>query len=107
MRELKTKDIFALAKIIRKMDLRNELATLEFNQNEVEKLGVQLFWLLVENMEKAEEDIKAFFADIAGVTAQEFDDWSLEQLADFIDELKQQKGLGRFFGSALAMSNQK
>ncbi|MBH8601188.1 hypothetical protein [Thermoactinomyces sp. CICC 23799] len=97
MRQLKTSDIFRLSSIIRKLNLKKELAAL--NAKEPEKLGLQLFLLLFENLDQAEEEITSFFADLAGKTPDQFKEMSLEELGQFMDELRQVKGLGDFFRS--------
>lgn len=97
MRQLKTSDIFRMSSIIRKLNLKKELAGL--NPQEMERFGLQLFLYLLENLDQAEDEITAFFADLSGKTPDEFKDMSLDELGQFIDELRQVKGLGDFFRS--------
>ncbi|SFJ83282.1 hypothetical protein [Thermoflavimicrobium dichotomicum] len=97
MRQLKTSDIFRLSSIIRKLNLKKELASL--NAETPEKFGLQLILLLFENLDQAEEEISAFFADLAGKKPEEFKEMDLAELSQFIEELQEVQGLKDFFRS--------
>lgn len=97
MRQLKTSDIFRLSSIIRKLNLKKELASL--NTKNAEQFGLQFFLLLFENLDQAEDEITSFLADLSGKKPEEFKEMSLEELAKFIEKLRQVKGLGDFFRS--------
>lgn len=104
IRELGTKDFFTLSKIIRKMAIRKELQSIEVSDKSDEvQYGIQFVMILLENMDRAEDEISAFFGDLIGITAEEFKNMNLDQLAEFISELKQVKGLGSFFTSLFKM----
>jgi hypothetical protein len=96
MRKLKTSDVFRLSSIIRKLGLKKELASLNKEQS-AEAFGLQLFLLIFENMDQAEEEITTFFADVAEMKPDEFKEMDFEQLGKFIQDLRQTAGLADFF----------
>lgn len=103
MRDLKTSDLFKLSGIIRKMNIKNELQSIKADSNDEVQYGIQFIIVLIENMDKAEDELSAFFGDLIGISAQQFKEMNLDQLSEFINELKQVKGLGSFFSSLFKM----
>jgi hypothetical protein len=106
MRKLKTQDIFRLSAIVRKLNLKKELQTLATEGMSAEQYGIQLFLLLFENMDQAEEEICSFFADIAEMSVEDFRAMDLGQLGQFIAELREEKGLSDFFQLAFKTATQ-
>lgn len=100
MRNLQTKDIFKLAGIIRKLNLKKEVMDLKAESEAPELFGAKILLILFENIDKAEKEIASFFADIGEMSTDEFLAMDLEQLGKFIEELKGQPGLDSFFQSA-------
>lgn len=102
MRELQAQDLFRFVKILRKLELRKELQKLTAPdlQKDPAQAFFQVLWAVLENVDKAEQEIYEFFGDIAGMSADEFKTMGLVQLGDFINELKNQEGIGHFFRSA-------
>ncbi len=108
---LKTKHIFKLAGIIKKLNLKKEMEEVELDKEAPEKYGAQLLLLILENMHKAESDVAELFADMAGVTTEEFlemdaADFSAD-LIQFFGELKDHPVLADFFQSFSTMEEEK
>jgi hypothetical protein len=96
MRALKTKDIFTVSRILKKMKIKPEV-----NQDTTQaQLGVELMIQFVQNLGEAEEEVSAFFADLKGITPAEFAELDLEETAEIINEFKQLKGLNAFLSQA-------
>lgn len=107
MRPLKTADIFKLSGILRKLKLKKELAEMNVKEMTAEQFGLNLFFLLFENMDQAEKEIIDFFADIAGMKPEEFKEMGLDELGKFINELSNSPGIKDFFQSAFKISEGK
>lgn len=98
MRNLKTEDIFRLSAIIRKLNLKKELTKIANGKDiSAELYGAQLFLLIFENMDQAEEEICEFFADIAEMPSSEFRTMGIEKLGQFIYDLRSMPGVADFF----------
>lgn len=105
MRKLQTQDIFKLAGIIRKLDLKKNIGSILAplvqggkNQDKLaEEVGFNLILTIFEYMDQAEDEITEFFASIAEVSPEEFRQMDLMQLGQFIDDLRQQSGIVDFF----------
>ena len=79
IRGLKTKDIFPMAKILKKIGLKNlaEEAVSGAGGSGKEaqmKIGVKLVTAVFENLYLAQEETNAWLADLAGVREEEFAD---------------------------------
>ncbi|MDQ0417924.1 hypothetical protein J2Z48_002108 [Croceifilum oryzae] len=102
MRELQLEDLFKFTRILRKLDIKKEIQSLDFQnvENDSTGIGIQVFWLLLENSDKAEKEVYEFLASVAGVTPQEMKTMSLSQLGELIQEFQKIPGLANFFRSA-------
>jgi hypothetical protein len=104
IRKLKTLDVFKLTSIIRKIGVRQELTAVPKPKSgkgeDAEGYGIQLIMVIVENLDKAEDEISTFFGDLCGKTPEQFKEMSIEELGEFIAALREVKGLGDFFRSA-------
>lgn len=105
MRKLQTQDIFKLAGIIRKLDLKKNIGSIltplvqggKKQDKLAEEVGFNLILTIFEYMDQAEDEITEFFASIAEVSPEEFRQMDLMQLGQFIDDLRQQSGIVDFF----------
>lgn len=92
MRELKTRDIFTLSEILSKMEIH-----MDFVGKDAEQTGGELILAIGSNLYKAEKEVSAFVADMAGITVQEFNEKPLSETIKMIAEVK---GLLGFFKQA-------
>ena len=97
LRELKTSDIFTLSRILKKMNLKNELKVAEKSQKQV---GAEIILTAFENLHMAEKEVNEFLADLAGIEVEEFKNLEIEKSLEIIGEVKKLKGISNFFKSA-------
>lgn len=120
VRELKTKDIFTVAKMLLKIsgEAREEISTLisskkddvegEKDKSELKKqqtdLGLQIFMSLATKlMEHAEDDLMSWFGDLTGMTKEEFANSELTASLDVIEELSERDEFKTFLSRAYAL----
>lgn len=130
VRELKTKDLYTLTKILNKLKdkglkevlsnafglgmMQNVVKTNveadkegeEVTDETLEMVGQQatmdILWFVVEN---AEEATREFFADLIGMTPEEYDNTPIDTAIDIIRQLSEKEEIKRFFKKALELSN--
>ena len=111
MRKLKTSDLFKLSKIVKKMDVKEDVKSLAVDvtgKSDEEKLKinqdlqVDLLFLFMERLGNAEQDIYSFLADLCFVTENEIKDMDLDEFIGLVKELFAQESLGQLFTMALA-----
>lgn len=130
VRELKTKDLYTLTKILNKLKdkglkevlsnafglgmMQNVVKTNveadkegeEVTDEALEMIGQQatmdILWFVVEN---AEEATREFFADLIGMTPEEYDNTPIDTAIDIIRQLSEKEEIKRFFKKALELSN--
>lgn len=92
MRPLKTLDIYAMSKILKKLNVK-----LDVNEKTTQQqLGVQMFQRVAENLHLADEEVNAFLGEMVGIKAKEFNDLPIEDTFKIISLFKEQKGLASF-----------
>ncbi|UZW12557.1 hypothetical protein OSC52_11895 [Clostridium pasteurianum] len=110
MRKLKTSDLFSLSRILKKMDIKDEIKSLAkdiTSLSEEEKikisqeLQVNLSILFIENIGNAESDVYKLFASLTDKTAKEIEDMDLDKFFKLIQELFNQEGFENFLSRAL------
>ena len=100
MRSLITKDIFTMSKIVKKMGLK--VKELEITETTTQmEAGASLIIKIFENLHLAQEESTAFFADLAGMEVEEFEDLPIEKVLEFIKEFKSTAGLESFLKQAV------
>ena len=95
MRKLIGKDAFAVARIIKKSGIKNELAELEFN-GDYSKLGLKVFITIFETLSSQglEQEVFAFLNDILGV--EDTSNMDIFELIELIKEYAKANDLKRF-----------
>lgn len=91
MRKLKTKDIFTMSKILKKMDV-DVIA----EGKDQQQLGVDMMMGLLENIGDAEKEFNNFFADLVGIKADEFSELDIEDTIEILEMFKDQGGIKSF-----------
>lgn len=92
MRNLRTSDIFAMSKILKKMDLK---FTVEEGISQTE-MGVKIIKTIIENLYLAQDEVNAFLAGLVDIPVDEFNDLPIEDTLEIIKLFKEQKGLSSF-----------
>ena len=110
MRNLKAPDLFSLSRIIKKMNVKEEIKALakditgvteEEKVKAEQTMQIDLLMLFIENIGSAEKEIYKLLADLNGITSKEIENMDLDKLIDIIKELFEQKSLGSLFTTAL------
>lgn len=125
VRELKTKDLFTVAKIllslsdealdeitelVARKDLEEQKSEEEDEVEEFEKrkqknqLGMQMATSVIRIMlENAEDDLIAWFADLTGMSEDEFLNARIDAPMVVIDEISKQEGFTNFSRKAFSL----
>jgi hypothetical protein len=110
MRNLKTADLFSVSRIIKKMNIKENLRNLtqdvtEFTKEEKEKvnknLQIDLLMLLVENLGSAEQEIYKLIGDLESKSPKEIEAMELDAFMELMKGLLAQESLGKLFSMAL------
>lgn len=108
MRGFQTKDIFKMSKILKKMNLKEDIKKSVGNKVESkeglvkkqEELGVELGMLIIENLHMAQTEVNELLADLVGVTAKQFNDLPIQDTIKILSLFQEQEGIVDFFKSA-------
>ena len=92
MRELKTKDVFKMSKILKKISLK-----LETNEKTQEQMGAELIIMIGENLHLAEKEVNDFMGDLVGITGEEFAELRIEETLEYVKQFKSMPGITNFF----------
>lgn len=96
LRELKTKDIFKMSKILKKMNLK-----INADEGKTQRqVGAELILSAFENLHFAEFEVNEFFADMANLTVKEFEELPFEKSMEILKEFKSIAGLSSFLKQA-------
>lgn len=96
MRNLKTKDLYKMSKILKKLEIK-----LENERNMSEKqFGMAMIKLAFENLHMAETEVNEFLSELVGLTVEAFEELDFEDTQDILAQFKNQKGLKGFLKSA-------
>lgn len=105
VRPLKVKDVFAVARMLGKVTrgARLQLASaLTEKKPNYTELGITLFQSLFT---EAEEDLKAWLADLMGKKVAEFEAMPATAVLGVVEKLASQEDIKDFFGKALLLVN--
>ena len=98
VRELKGKDIFALSKIVKKIDL--DLSSLKIDIKDNYSTGISFMKAIFENLHLAEKEANDFFASLTGLTNAQVADLNINEYLGIVNKLKENKEILGFFKSA-------
>lgn len=111
MRKLGLKDAFALSRIIKSADIKNELIKFVSNVNsnkkdgktlDVEEVGIEFLLVLLEAVSdtKIEQEFYKLYGDIKGISEIEASEIDFETFAKDIRQIIKDNDLTSFFRSA-------
>lgn len=110
MRNLQTSDLFPLTRIIKKMNIKNDIKTLtkditslsdEEKLKAQDALNIDLVLLFIENIGNAEKEIYKFLANLSGKTEKEISEQRIAETISMIEAIFNDDQVGDFFGQAL------
>lgn len=105
LRNLKTSDIFKISKILKKMNLKNELKV--ENGKTQQQIGAEFILTIFESLHLAEDEVNEFIGNLAGITKEEFSNLEIDKTLEYIEEFKNMKGISNFFKSASQLTKSK
>lgn len=97
MRALKFNDVYKMSRILKKIKISEEINLEGKSQTEA---GVELVMGILENMDKAQNEINEFLGELTGMTGEEFGDLPPTEFLKHIEEFKNQPGIEAFFNAA-------
>ncbi len=112
IRPLKTNDVFAASKIIKKIGIKFDV-TRKNDEGETvfktqEQMGSEAILQIVENLHQAQKEINTFLGSLVGKTGEEFGELDLiEEVIPIIDKFKENPKLANFFKLAGQFAKQK
>lgn len=89
-----------------KADKKKELNTdkLETEVEELQtELGMEMPLIILENLDKAEEEVEKFFANLIGVTQKEYQEMDADLTIDIFTEIKNNEKWIKVFTKALEL----
>lgn len=101
MKKPNVKDIFLASKIARKIGLKE--VNIDFSGTK-EEVGGKLLLFLLENLDKAQDEICELFGGILEIEPNAFLEMSIEEV---VERLKGMEGLSDFFTSVYKSMKQK
>lgn len=110
MRTLKTADLFSLSRILKKMNVKDDIKKVATNvtglaeedkKKAEQTMQIELMMIFVENIGSAEKEINKLLGDLTGKTPKEIEDLGLPELIDLFKELMAQEGVGSFLSTAV------
>lgn len=109
LRNLKTSDLFILSRILRKMNIKDEIKKLvkditgttpERKKKAEHDMEIDLVMLFVENISNAEQEIYKFMGDLSGKKLQEIADQPPAETINMLKELFEQANFTDFLSLA-------
>ena len=102
MRGLKTKDIYKMSRILKKMNLDLKGLNDELDEGDTKdkaqiKSGAFLIKRIAENIHLAQDEVNDFLGDLVGLSAEEFEELPIEEMLSVMEQFKEQKGIDSFF----------
>jgi hypothetical protein len=110
MRSLMSVDFFKFSKILKKMNVKEELKSITKNVTglkEEEKaqaqvgMEIELLMLFIENIGSAEKEVYSFISDVSEKTVKELQEMSIDKFIEIIKEIFGDDNFKSFFPSAL------
>ena len=95
LRQLKTKDIYRMSKILKKINIK-----IDAKDKTQQELGAELIKSVLENLHLAEEEVNEFLSDMAGMEVEEFEELEIDKTLEIIKEFKNLKGINDFLSRA-------
>ena len=105
MRKIKTKDVFALARLIKNAGMKDELteALKASSAEDAREVGINFMMSLISacGNEETEKGIYSLIGQIAEKTPEAIEDMNLDELVDTLKEISDHNNLSNFFDAAV------
>ena len=97
IRELKFNDVYAAAKILKKLDIQVTEKEMKMEDGMVK--GITIIKNTLAEVGNAQEEINNFLGSLFNITSEEFGNLTIEQSIDAFNQIKNTKGIGTFLNS--------
>ncbi len=94
MRDLETGDVSKLSKILKKLNLRNDIS---IEGKTVDEVGKEFIFAIAENIHMAEKEIDEWFGELFDLKEQKFSKMKLKEGMKLIEELSSNEDFKYFF----------
>ncbi|AGK97626.1 hypothetical protein [Clostridium pasteurianum] len=110
MRSLLTQDLFPLTRIVKKMNIKNDIKAIakdlsglsdEEKLKVKDSLNIDLMMLFIENIGSAEKEIYKLLSNLSGKTEKEIAEQKLIETIDMLKEIFNDDQFDDFFGVAV------
>ncbi len=107
IRNLIWNDVYAAAKIVKKIKIDITEEELERFGENVQVAGVNIIKNMIGNTPEAQEEINEFLGSLFGITGEEFGQLSFDEVFGCFDQFRNLKGIDSFFKSVGQLMKQK
>ena len=97
---LKTQDLYLFSKLLRKMDLKQDIK-LALKHKDKKEIGIEIMMLVIERLDLANEEINKLLSNFTGKNIKEIENQSLVITINEIKSLFDNKEFADFFKSAM------
>jgi len=99
MRGLKTSDIFNFSKLVKKMELKEDMRKVlsEIQEGNATRVGLDLIMLVLENLSNAEREFYLFISAIVDKTPEEVGELPLEEIIEICTTIFKDPNFASFF----------
>lgn len=109
MRKLKTKDMFAFARLIKNLNLKTEIMEISKKADKISDVwdyGFEMIYAIFEHAadEAAEIELYTCLAPVLEVSEDELAEMELDELAEVLREFAKLNDVRRFFRNAAALT---
>ena len=95
-RPLKGNDVFAVSRILKKMDL-----SIEVKEGDTqEQVGARLILSVFENLHEAQKEVNDFLGSMIGISGKAFGELPLSEYLAYLQKFKEIEGLADFLEHA-------
>lgn len=94
MRELLFKDVYAMSRILKKMEIK-----IDTEGKTVDQAGGELIIRIMENLHMAEKEVNNFLGDLVGMKGEEFAKLPISKSIEYFEEFKKLPGINDFLAS--------
>ncbi|SHH36091.1 hypothetical protein [Clostridium grantii] len=114
MRNIVTADLFTIAKIVKKMNVKQQLKQILFSNvedikgktdNEIilakKEAQFEIIMMIIENIDNAEQDLYAFLAKITEQKAKDIQNMEIDKFIELMQELFESESFNKVFTVAL------
>lgn len=101
--KIKLKDLFILAKIVKKLDITMDKMPEDINKMSHNQLAMLAFDVILDGINNSEDDVYEFIASVTGKTKDEVANFTIEELQNFVSAVIRENDIKQLFTNAKAL----